>query len=546
LATEFQSSFISYCRTDSDFALKLAGDLKSAGAEVWLDQLSLALGDQWDQKIQRALNDHPWMIVILSPASVESTNVLDEISFALKKQKTVIPVVYQTCEIPYRIDRIHRIDFTLNYERGLEHLLRHLHVKVEASGEIRSTETEIRSTEIRCAEEGSVAEARAEAAAKSKAAAEEKERAEAAAKSRAVAEEKARAEAEAKSKAAAEDRGRAEAAAKAEAAAEDRERAEAAAKAKAAAEDRGRAEAAAKAEAAAEDRERAEAAAKAKAAAEDRARAEAAAKAKAAAEDRERAEAAAKAKAAAEDRERAEAAAKTKAAAEDRARAEAAAKPRPAEQEDQIATERSTLSGGRRSTYLVLLLVIIAAGFALVHWRSAPREPVPPPGGWQAAPFDYPEFSNCMGVQECLDQKSASIAIKEKTENDWKEMGYDDPLLKHCMTYQPCVVRHEQAERLVGISALDWGKVFDPKLLGNCMKFEPCLKQSQSQKPPHPVVPDTSPTRPVPQLSKESCENLFEKYRCPEDANNSTQAAQVKACRVKLGYPESCSGGIYR
>ena len=33
-------------------------------------------------------------------------NVLDEVSFALKKQKTVIPVLYQDCEIPLRLHRL--------------------------------------------------------------------------------------------------------------------------------------------------------------------------------------------------------------------------------------------------------------------------------------------------------------------------------------------------------------------------------------------------------------------------------------------------------
>ena len=68
---ETQTAFISYSREDSEFALRLAGDLKAAGAAVWLDQLDIAPGQRWARAVQSALNDCPRMLVILSPASVE-------------------------------------------------------------------------------------------------------------------------------------------------------------------------------------------------------------------------------------------------------------------------------------------------------------------------------------------------------------------------------------------------------------------------------------------------------------------------------------------
>ncbi|END3207080.1 S-type pyocin domain-containing protein [Salmonella enterica] len=105
-----------------------------------------------------------------------------------------------------------------------------------------------------------------------------------------------------------------------------RAKADAAAKAKAAADAKAKADAAAKAWAAAEAKAKADAAAKARAAAEAKAKADAAAKAKAAAEAKAKADAAAKAKAVAEAKAKADAAAKAKAAAEAKAKADAAAK----------------------------------------------------------------------------------------------------------------------------------------------------------------------------------------------------------------------------
>ena len=126
MPTETPAAFFSYSREDSDFALRLAGDLKAAGANVWLDQLDIEPGMPWDREVENALTKCPRMIVILSPVSVKSDNVRDEISFALSKQKRVLPVLYRDCDVPFRLARLNHIDFRTDYARGLELLLRAL------------------------------------------------------------------------------------------------------------------------------------------------------------------------------------------------------------------------------------------------------------------------------------------------------------------------------------------------------------------------------------------------------------------------------------
>lgn len=120
------AAFFSYSREDSDFALKLAGNLRTAGANVWLDQLDIVAGQRWDRSVEDALSKCPRLLVILSPASVNSTNVMDEVSFALEEKKTVIPVVYRDCTIPFRLRRLQYVDFRQDYTRGLEELLKTL------------------------------------------------------------------------------------------------------------------------------------------------------------------------------------------------------------------------------------------------------------------------------------------------------------------------------------------------------------------------------------------------------------------------------------
>ena len=124
MATGMQPAFISYSRDDSEFVRRLAEDLKAAGAAVWLDQLDIAPGQRWGHAIQDALANCPRLLVILSPASASSTNVDDEVSFALEEKKTVIPVLYRECKVPFRLRPLQHVDFRSDYARGLKELLR--------------------------------------------------------------------------------------------------------------------------------------------------------------------------------------------------------------------------------------------------------------------------------------------------------------------------------------------------------------------------------------------------------------------------------------
>jgi TPR repeat protein len=123
------AAFISYCRDDQEFALRLAQDLKAAGGAVWLDQLDIKPGSSWDNAVEDALLAARQMLVVLTPTSVRSENVRDEISYALKQGKTVIPVLYMECVIPLRLERKQHIDFRADYARGLTTLLKQLDVE---------------------------------------------------------------------------------------------------------------------------------------------------------------------------------------------------------------------------------------------------------------------------------------------------------------------------------------------------------------------------------------------------------------------------------
>ena len=60
------------------------------------------------------------MVVILSPRSVLSNNVADEISYAINNGKSVMPVMIEKCALPLRITRMQVIDATVDYQHALD------------------------------------------------------------------------------------------------------------------------------------------------------------------------------------------------------------------------------------------------------------------------------------------------------------------------------------------------------------------------------------------------------------------------------------------
>jgi hypothetical protein len=138
MGAESHTAFFSYSREDSDFAKKLAADLKSTGASVWMDQLDIEPGVRWDDAVSQALESSPRVLVILSPASAKSENVSDEVSFALSKQKHVIPVLYRECDVPFRLARLQYVDFRTNYNTALQELTGALALKPTPSAAVAS------------------------------------------------------------------------------------------------------------------------------------------------------------------------------------------------------------------------------------------------------------------------------------------------------------------------------------------------------------------------------------------------------------------------
>jgi hypothetical protein len=131
--------FFSYARSDAEFVLRLARELRAAGAGIWVDKLDILGGERWDQAVEAALRSCQGMIVILSPQSVSSENVMDEVSFALGAKKLIVPVIKAECEVPFRLRRLQHVEFTSDFHDGLAELLKALRIQRTLQPDVRSS-----------------------------------------------------------------------------------------------------------------------------------------------------------------------------------------------------------------------------------------------------------------------------------------------------------------------------------------------------------------------------------------------------------------------
>jgi formylglycine-generating enzyme required for sulfatase activity len=104
--------FICYADADSEFVLKLAKNLKAREVPVWLDKLNISLKEDWDQAIDKALDDCANFLIVLSETAVNSEEVRGELGVALNAVKPILSVLYRPCRIPRRLLNRQYVDFT--------------------------------------------------------------------------------------------------------------------------------------------------------------------------------------------------------------------------------------------------------------------------------------------------------------------------------------------------------------------------------------------------------------------------------------------------
>ncbi len=110
--------FISYSRKDSDFARCLTDALQIQGKTTWFDQESIAAGSaDFQQEIFRGIESANHVLFIISPSSVNSPYCAGEVEYAVKLNKRIVTVLYQSVDpamLPPGLAIVQWIDFRQN------------------------------------------------------------------------------------------------------------------------------------------------------------------------------------------------------------------------------------------------------------------------------------------------------------------------------------------------------------------------------------------------------------------------------------------------
>lgn len=119
--------FISYSRLDQKFVNELTRGLQEKGLQVWVDRQDIEPGELWRAAITRAIAECDALLVILSPHSVTSKEVVKELSIAESRNRHIIPIVYRRCEVTpdmeYQLAGLEWVDFSkMAFEDGLSRL----------------------------------------------------------------------------------------------------------------------------------------------------------------------------------------------------------------------------------------------------------------------------------------------------------------------------------------------------------------------------------------------------------------------------------------
>ncbi|NES66003.1 MAG: TIR domain-containing protein, partial [Okeania sp. SIO2D1] len=106
--------FVSYSRADSDFARQLNEALQTQGKTTWFDQESIATGTDFQQEINRGIEQSDNFLFIISPESVNSPYCADEVEYAKSLNKRFVTVLHRKvnpAELHPELAKVQWLDF---------------------------------------------------------------------------------------------------------------------------------------------------------------------------------------------------------------------------------------------------------------------------------------------------------------------------------------------------------------------------------------------------------------------------------------------------
>lgn len=129
--------FISYGREEptEEFVDRLAQDLEQAGVcQVFYDRRGIKEGQQWDSALEDSIRDSSEVLAVMTHYALRGQSVCrNEVVLAFMEQKVIIPLRKEEGVRPnLLLCRNQWVDFTGDYQAGLDSLLRHLRGEAKA------------------------------------------------------------------------------------------------------------------------------------------------------------------------------------------------------------------------------------------------------------------------------------------------------------------------------------------------------------------------------------------------------------------------------
>lgn len=134
--------FLSYSTTDYFFAELLLLNLEKKGVKVWQDHRQLRAGSEWRQGIESGIRNSDVVIVALSSSSTKSSYVTFEWAYALGREKVIIPLKLDSCEVHPRLEPIQYLDFSNQGSLPWETLIQ----RIKEVGDDATLKSEVRPT----------------------------------------------------------------------------------------------------------------------------------------------------------------------------------------------------------------------------------------------------------------------------------------------------------------------------------------------------------------------------------------------------------------
>jgi len=114
--------FVSFSYNDKDAAMKIVNDLKKEGYRIYVPNEIIAVGDNIQQTLQKAIDNANFFIYLISQNSINSSWVSKEYEYARSRNIKIFPVLLFKVDVPAELRNIRYVDFSQDYDQAYRFL----------------------------------------------------------------------------------------------------------------------------------------------------------------------------------------------------------------------------------------------------------------------------------------------------------------------------------------------------------------------------------------------------------------------------------------